>query len=303
MRQPPGTAPRVPPPRPASSRSASTAGARASRAPPRSRGDPPRRRGARGGSPARPRPRPPRSGRRACDRSRGGAGRWIEPRGGVYELALPELADARLLPHSLAQVVELGAPNVADRDDLELLDLGRVEGERALDADAERLLPHRERLAEPGALALEADALEDLDPLPVALDDLEVDAQRVPCLELRQVRAHVALLEALDNRVHRKGTGPEGRSMLAKANSLRRPVRHEDGPDEVRLGHRAPDPRVTRLRAVVSHHEVVVLRHAERLLGTDVPPVVLDVRLLQALPVDVDERGAATKPDSDPLPR
>src|SRR5688500_11266157 len=155
MRRPPGTAPRVPPPRPASSRSASTVGARASRATPRSRGEPPRPPAARRGIPARPRPRPPRSGRRACDRNRGGAGRWIEPRGGVYELALPELADARLLPHSLAQVVELGAPNVADRDDLELFDLRRVQRKGALDADSEGLLADGERLAEAGAPALD----------------------------------------------------------------------------------------------------------------------------------------------------
>ena len=51
----------------------------------------------------------------------------------------------------------------------------------------------------PESLALDADALEDLDALPVALDHLEVDAQRIACLELRQVRAHVALLEALDD--------------------------------------------------------------------------------------------------------
>src|SRR4029079_9161400 len=110
---------------------------------------------------------------------------------------LSELAHARLLPHSLAQVVELCAAHVTDRGDFEFLDLRRVERERPLDADTEGLLAHSERLAKSRTLALDADAFEDLNPLPTALDHLEMDAQPVPCLELRQVRAHVALLEAL----------------------------------------------------------------------------------------------------------
>src|SRR5689334_23563959 len=72
--------------------------------------------------------------------------------------------DARLFPHFLAQVVELGATYVTDLDDLDLLDLRRVQRERPLDADAERLLADRERLARAGALALDDDALEDLEP-------------------------------------------------------------------------------------------------------------------------------------------
>src|SRR3712207_8501039 len=46
------------------------------------------------------------------------------------------LAHARLLPDLLAQVVQLRAPNVADRHDFDPLDLRRMERERPLDADA-----------------------------------------------------------------------------------------------------------------------------------------------------------------------
>ncbi len=60
--------------------------------------------------------------------------------------------------------------------------------------------------------------------------------------------------------------------------------------------HRSPHARVARLRAVVAHDEVVACRHAERLLGPDVAPVVLDVGLVEPLPVDVDVRGAAAQP-------
>ena len=64
------------------------------------------------------------------------------------------LADARLLADLAAQVVELRAVDVADRLHLDLLDLGRVQRERPLHADAERLLADGERLARrrrPGA--------------------------------------------------------------------------------------------------------------------------------------------------------
>src|SRR6476619_6859795 len=194
-----------------------------------------------------------------------------------------------------------------------------MEREGPLDADTERLLPHGERLTETGSLTLDADALEHLDALPVALDDLEVHAQRVARLELRQVRAHVALLEALDDGVHRRGWPtywPAGMvpvvtaivldcpraesalagSALAEGNAQRRPVGHEDLADDVVARHGAPHARVTRLRAVVAHDEVVVEGHTERLLGADVAAVVLDVRLVEAPPVDVHVRGAVAKP-------
>ena len=87
--------------------------------------------------------------------------------------SLAQLAHAGLLTDLLAQVVELGAIHVADRANLDLLDLGRVDGERPLDTDAERLLADGERLACTRALPLEHDPLEDLDASPRALDHLE----------------------------------------------------------------------------------------------------------------------------------
>src|SRR5690349_14930907 len=91
------------------------------------------------------------------DRRRGGR------RGGVEDAALDHflrtgvaaLADAGALADTAAQVVELGAPDVTAGGDLDLLDLRRVQRERALDADAERLLADGEGLADPLALALD----------------------------------------------------------------------------------------------------------------------------------------------------
>src|SRR5215475_3179755 len=97
--------------------------------------------------------------------------------------------DARLSSHFLVQVVELGAAHVTDLHDLDALDLGRVQRERPLDADAERLLADRERLAHAGALALDDDALEDLEPRPGALDHAKVHADAVSGLEPRAALA------------------------------------------------------------------------------------------------------------------
>jgi hypothetical protein len=74
--------------------------------------------------------------------------------------------------------------------------------------DAERLLADGKRLAGPGALALDHDALEDLDALPLALDHLEMDADRVPRLELRDVTAQLGALECFDHLAHKR-IGPK----------------------------------------------------------------------------------------------
>src|SRR5207249_1210484 len=97
--------------------------------------------------------------------------------------AVPPLANARLLADAAAQVVQLGAADVADRRDLDLLDLGRVEREGPLDTHPERLLADGEGLARAGALSLDHDPLVDLDPAPLALDHLEMDADGIPGLE------------------------------------------------------------------------------------------------------------------------
>ena len=124
-------------------------------------------------------------------------------------LRLAQLADPRLLADAATEVVELRAIDVTDHRDLELLDLRRMERERALDTDAERLLADGERLARTRSLALDDDALEDLDALAGALDHLEVDADRVTGLEDGDV-AQLRLLDALDDCAHGKGRPSAG---------------------------------------------------------------------------------------------
>ena len=112
-----------------------------------------------------------------------------------------------------AQVVELRPPHVAAGGHLELLDLRRVQRERPLDADAEGLLAHGERLARAAALALDHDALEDLGAAAVPLDHLEVNAHAVARGESRPLLQR-SLLEVFDDCAHEVmmvGARPERR--------------------------------------------------------------------------------------------
>src|ERR1700734_4022249 len=89
-----------------------------------------------------------------------------------------------------------------------------MERERALDADAERVLPHREGLTRAGALPLDDDPLEHLDPLAGAFDDAKVNAYRVAGLEPRNL-AELAALDVLDGRTHGK-EGPKAAAIVAE---------------------------------------------------------------------------------------
>ena len=121
--------------------------------------------------------------------------------GGVLALRHPRglLAPPGLLAHAVAQVVELGAADVTLEGALDLLDLRRVERERALHAHPEALLAHREGLAGGRALALDHSALEHLHPAALALDDLEMHAHGVARTEVWVVVAELHPLQCLDN--------------------------------------------------------------------------------------------------------
>src|SRR5262249_2114350 len=113
----------------------------------------------------------------------------------------PALPHAGALADAAAQVVELRATDVAAGRDLDLRDLRRVDRERALHADAERLLADGERLAHAMTLALDDHALEDLRTATRALDDLEVDADTIARVELRRASKLLAL-KIFDNSAH-----------------------------------------------------------------------------------------------------
>ena len=115
-----------------------------------------------------------------------------------------------------AQVVQFGAPDVTDAQDLDLVDLGRMDRKRPLDTDSERVLANGKGL--PGALALtlDDDALEHLDTAAGSLDDLEVHLDGIPRLELGNPFPQLLLFDSRYCRMH-------GFSL-----PKRRPMRHQN---------------------------------------------------------------------------
>jgi len=111
------------------------------------------------------------------------------------------LTHASALADAITQVVELGAPDVTASGNLNLLDLRRVQRERALDANAKRLLADRKGLARTVALALDDDALKDLGTATSAFDHLEVDTQAVTSVELRD-SAELCSLQGFNDGAH-----------------------------------------------------------------------------------------------------
>ena len=111
------------------------------------------------------------------------------------------LANAGALADPTAQVVELGAPNVASSGHLDPLDLRRVQRERTLDADPEGLLADGERLARAVSLALDHDAFEHLRAAARSLDHLEVHAHAIAGVERRNA-AELSALQAVDHGAH-----------------------------------------------------------------------------------------------------
>src|SRR5688500_3938962 len=103
-----------------------------------------------------------------------------------------------------------------------------MKGERALDADAERLLANRERLARPCSLTLDADALEDLDSASLPLDHLEMHAHGVAGLEVRHL-AQLTPLDRVDHVAHGGTRADAQLEMLAEADTVEWPVAEEDG--------------------------------------------------------------------------
>src|ERR1700759_2551349 len=132
----------------------------------------------------------PRNGRSPASRENSAGG------------VLAALADPGGLTAQLAQVVELGPADLAAGHGLDLVDRRAVHREGALDAHAVADLPHREGLADAPGLTPDDHALEDLDTGAVTLLDPDVDPQRVPGAEVRNVIPELGLLEFGNSGVH-----------------------------------------------------------------------------------------------------
>lgn len=117
-------------------------------------------------------------------------------------LELATLLDASLLAAQIAQVVQLRTADAAAAGDLDGLEVRGVNREGTLYADTEGNLAHGEGLADTGALAADADALEELCTLVVTLNNLDVDVEGIAGAEGRDVVAQLCCIDLVDNVGH-----------------------------------------------------------------------------------------------------
>src|SRR5579859_1380249 len=107
------------------------------------------------------------------------------------EELVASLLEAGGLPTQSAHVVEVLAADLIVAHDLDLVNARRVEQIGALDADIVRDTADGEGAVEPRAAQMNDDALEDLDTLAIALDDLGVHAHGVAGLQRWNILAQV----------------------------------------------------------------------------------------------------------------
>lgn len=99
----------------------------------------------------------------------------------------------------VAEEVELGAADLAAADDLDLLDLRRVNREGTLDTHTEADLADGEGLTVRSTMTAGDDALEHLGTLASTLDDLVVDLDGIADVERRQVFTNLLQLYCADD--------------------------------------------------------------------------------------------------------
>src|SRR5271170_6485486 len=120
--------------------------------------------------------------RRAATRRKKLLRRLVGAACGLMGVILP-LGDARRLAAAAAQIIELGAANLAAAHHLDRVDHRRIQRKHALDALAVRNLAHGEVLVEARAGAADADALVGLHAGALAFDDLDVDHDSIARLK------------------------------------------------------------------------------------------------------------------------
>src|SRR5690348_12336057 len=111
----------------------------------------------------------------------------------------PAFVDARLAPNFSAQVVKASLPHVTMAQHVDLVDARRVDEERPLHPDAVRHPADREVPPQPATRHPDDGALEHLDALARALDDLCVHPHGVACTQRRRLLFLLLLLELLDH--------------------------------------------------------------------------------------------------------
>ena len=117
-----------------------------------------------------------------------------------FFLELDEFLNLGALTNSVAEIVELGATDITAADNLDLRDTGAVDREDTLDALAGLDTADGESLLDAGTASRDHDALELLDTLIVALDDLNRNFNGIADVELVTVLTNLLFTDFVQYR-------------------------------------------------------------------------------------------------------
>ena len=112
------------------------------------------------------------------------------------------LADTCGLTCPVAEVIEAGATNAASGYQFNFLDTGIVQGESFFHTDTMGNLPHGIGGIHGAMLALDDDALENLDPFLVALNDADMHLYVITGAKVRVVLPHLFKIDSFDYCAH-----------------------------------------------------------------------------------------------------
>ena len=112
--------------------------------------------------------------------------------------ARADALDAGSFAAEVAEIIELGTADIAEHDDFDLGDLGAVNGESTLNADAVRDFANGECFTNATAAATNHGTLVNLDTFFVAFANFCVNANTVTDAEIRAVGLNLGLCKRID---------------------------------------------------------------------------------------------------------
>ena len=115
-------------------------------------------------------------------------------------LLLDDFAQSRRLADPVAQIVQLRSSHSAVADDVDVVDLGGMKGERPLHADAEGKTSDGEGLSDAAVSERDDDALKRLQSLSVAFFDLDPNLDGVADGQLGKIGAHRFFFDDVDDK-------------------------------------------------------------------------------------------------------
>lgn len=109
---------------------------------------------------------------------------------GVSSNLSDDLFESRCLADAVAQIVQLRSSDLTVTNDVDMVDLGRMKGERSFNAYSERKTSYGKRFSYAAVLERDDDAFERLQSFSVAFNDLDPHLNGVADAEFGQIGLH-----------------------------------------------------------------------------------------------------------------